>query len=214
MRSTESELRERLAHVSWLGGGSGAGKSAVADRLAAEQGLQVYSTDEAMAEHARQTTARDSPLLAQFLAMDMDQRWCDRSPEVMLDTFHWYAGEAFELIVQDLLALSQTPIIVEGFRLLPHLVQPLAGPGRAVWLLPTPRLRHFALESRGSLWEIAGRTSDPQRALANLLERDAMFTDRLRASVLARGLPAVEVDTDMGLDTATARVAAMLGLDG
>lgn len=214
MRSTDSELRERLAHVRWLGGGSGAGKSTVARRLARENGLQAYSTDEVMAEHARRTSAKDSPRLAQFMAMSMDQRWCDRSPEVMLDTFHWYRGECFELIVQDLLALPRTPILVEGFRLLPHLVQPLADPGRATWLLPTPRLRRLALEARGSWWEIAGRTSDPQRALANLLARDAMFTDRLRTSLHSLGLPGVEVDTDVTIDVAVKRVSQVLRLDG
>lgn len=208
------DLRERLGQVRWLGGGSGAGKSTVAARLAVEHGLQVYSADEAMAGHARRTSVQDSPRLAEFLAMSMDQRWCDRSPEVMLETFHWYRGEAFGLIVEDLLALPPTPIIVEGFRLLPHLVQPLAHPGRAAWLLPSPRLRRMALVARGSLWEIAERTSDPDRALANLLERDAMFTDRLRTSVHPLALPAVEIDTDVSLDTVTTRVAAILGLDG
>lgn len=42
-----------------MGGGSGAGKSTVADRLAREHHLELYSTDHAMAEHARRTTARD-----------------------------------------------------------------------------------------------------------------------------------------------------------
>jgi hypothetical protein len=101
---------------------------------------------------------------------------------------------------------------VEGFRLLPDLVQPLAGPGHAVWLLPTPRLRRVALEARRSLWDIAGRTSDPERALGNLLDRDAMFTDRLRTSVRSLGLPALEVDTDLPVNAVVAQVGDILGL--
>lgn len=208
------KLRDRLSHVRWIGGGSGAGKSTVADRLSRDHGIPVYSTDDAMSEHAARAAAQDSPLLAEFMAMDMDQRWCARSPGEMLDTFPWYRGEAFGLIVEDLLELPEAPIIVEGFRLLPRLVEPLADPGHAVWLLPTPRLRRAALEARGSLWEIAERTSDPKRALANLLERDRMFTDRLRTSVHACGLPAVEVDTDFSLDAVVTRAAEILGLDG
>ena len=117
-----------LRHVYWLGGGSGAGKSTVARRLADEHGLRLYDTDAAMADHAARSTPEDSPALQEFMAMDMAERWSDRSPEVMLETFHWYRGEGFGLIVEDLVRLgSERGVIAEGFRLLPELVQPLAG---------------------------------------------------------------------------------------
>src|SRR5207237_2072718 len=41
-------LRERLRDVYWIGGGSGAGKSTVARRLADQYGLRRYSTDDVM----------------------------------------------------------------------------------------------------------------------------------------------------------------------
>src|SRR4051794_518533 len=43
-----SEVASRLEHVVWIGGGSGAGESTVALRLANEYGLRVYATDAAM----------------------------------------------------------------------------------------------------------------------------------------------------------------------
>lgn len=186
----------------------------MARRLADRCGLHRYDTDEVMAAHARRSTPRESPSLHAFLAMDMDERWLHRSPQVMLDSFHWYRGEGFGLIVADLLALpADPPVIVEGFRLLPRLVKPLlAMPRRAVWLLPTPDFRRAALGTRGSLWTIAGRTSDPPRALGNLLERDRMFTDRLRVDVQGLGLSAIEVADPMTEDDLTDRVAAALGL--
>src|SRR5690242_3289125 len=76
----------------WIGGGSAAGKSTVARRLAEEHGLQVCATDEAMSRHARALSAEEAPYLGRFRAMTMDERWVDRSPQVMLDTFHWYRG--------------------------------------------------------------------------------------------------------------------------
>ncbi len=134
MRVDES-VAGRLRHVYWIGGGSGAGKSTIARRIAAQHGFRVYSTDEAM-----------------------------------LETFHWFRGEGFGLIVEDLLRLpTDAGVIAEGFRLLPRLVKPLlAEPAHAVWLLPTPEFRRAVFDGRG--WEIPRKTSDPELARHNLLE--------------------------------------------
>ncbi|WP_052371597.1 hypothetical protein [Amycolatopsis taiwanensis] len=195
-------LRARLRHVYWIGGGTGAGKSTVARRIAARHGLHLYATDDVMSDHAGRCTPEDCPFLSEFRAMDMDQRWVNRSPETMLETFHWFRGEGFGLIVDDLLRLPSEPgVLVEGFRLLPHLVKPLlARPSRALWLLPTPEFRRAAIDSRGSTWAIARKTSDPEKALRNLLERDRMFTDRLHEQTKPLQLRVVEVDTTMTED--------------
>lgn len=190
-------IEERLSHVYWIGGGSGAGKSTVARRLAERHGWRTYSTDGAMRDHTARTTPEQAPYLHEFMAMTMDERWVDRSPEVMLETFHWFRGEGFGLIVEDLLELPRSPCVVaEGFRLLPCLVAPLlAAPERAVWLLPTPEFRSVAFRSRAVPGEgFVGRTGDPSRAARNLAERDRMFTDRLRGEVRRLGLRALEVD--------------------
>ena len=58
-----------------------------------------------MADRAAVCSRADSPFLSEFAAMDMDERWVSRSPEAMLETFHWFRGEGFGLIVDDLLRL-------------------------------------------------------------------------------------------------------------
>src|SRR5215213_3662193 len=207
-------LRARLDHVYWIGGGSGAGKSAVSRRIAARHGLRHYSTDDTMSDHAGRSTPEDSPYLIEFMAMSMDERWVHQSPETMLQTFHWFRGEAFGHIVEDLLRLPPEPgVVVEGIRLLPHLVKPLLSrPRQAVWLLPTPEFRRAAFESRGSLWTIAGKTNDPERALRSLLERDRMFTERLAEETGRLNLTVVKVDPTMTEDDVANEVTEALGL--
>jgi 2-phosphoglycerate kinase len=209
-----TQARDRLKHVYWIGGGSGGGKSTIAARIAERYGLTLYATDDVIGDHARRSTSESAPYLQQFARMDMDERWLNRSPEVMLATFHWYRGEGFEFIVEDLLAMSaDRGVVAEGFRLLPELVAPLLADDRhAVWLIPTPEFRRAALQSRGGPWRIAGRTSDPERALANLLERDRLFTEGPERSVAALGLPAVQVDTAMTEDDLGVAVAKAFGL--
>ncbi|WP_238008640.1 hypothetical protein KZZ52_47470 [Dactylosporangium sp. AC04546] len=201
-----------MRDVYWIGGGSGGGKSTVARALAPRSGLRVYATDDVMPDHARRCPPADCPCLARFAAMSMDERWLLRTPRTMFETFHWYRGEGFHLVEADLRGVGQ-PVVAEGFRLLPSLVRPLlTEPHRAVWLLPTPEFRRAAFEHRGSLWQIAGRTSDPERALANLLERDRMFTDRLRAETAELGLRVIEVDGSLTPDELTDAVAGALRL--
>jgi 2-phosphoglycerate kinase len=205
----------QLQHVYWIGGGSCAGKSTIARRLAAEHGLQLYATDDVMADHAGRSTPANCPLLHEFMAMDMDQRWLNRSPAEMLETFHWFRGEGFSMIVEDVLRLPGKPaVIVEGFRLLPHLVKPLlAVRNQAVWLVPAPELRHAVVARRGGpRREFLGKTSDPERAYRNLLQRDAMFTQRLYEEARRLELNTIEVDGTMTVDGLAEHVAERLGL--
>lgn len=176
--------RDLRRHVRWIGGGSGAGKSTIARKLADEHGLRVYSSDATLGDHIRRSDAVHHPLIHAFLAMDMDERWVDRPPSVMLETFHGFQGEAFEFIVEDLLALpGDPPILAEGFRLLPRLVAPLRSQlDQAVWLLPTRtsvgppsthadprgrshRRRAFRSERSGTYWSAIGcsRAKSPER---------------------------------------------------
>ena len=207
--------REQLEHVYWIGGGSASGKSTIARRLATKNGFRVYDTDDVMPDHARRSTANDSPLLHKFMAMNMDERWVNRDPQTMLESFHWFQGEGFNKIIEDLGRLPREPgVIVEGFRLLPRLVKPLLSVRtQAVWLLPTPAFRHQVISGRGgSSWGFLAKTSDPERALGNLLERDRLFTDILRAEALHLELPSIEIDVTITEDYLAKRVSELFHL--
>jgi hypothetical protein len=196
-----------------MGGGSAAGKSTIARRLAGQRGWRVYSTDNAMADHARRSTSAGAPLLHEFMALDMNARWVDRSPKTMLETFPWFRGEGFNLIVEDLVNLPREPrIVVEGFRLLPRLVAPfLSDAARAVWLLPTPDFRQAVFERRAesASWFLA-RTADPERALRNVLERDRLFTELLREDAMRLGMPVIDVGLAMTEAILVRRVTEVL----
>ena len=215
MTGDSAALRKQLRHVYWIGGGSAAGKSTIARRIAAQHRLRLYATDDVMADHARRSTYEDSPLLHRFMAMDMDERWVNRPPNTMFETFHWFQGEGFDMIIEDLLSLPREPgVIVEGFRLLPRLVEPLlSAPTYAVWLLPTPDLREAVVPSRGgSASGFLAKTTDPERAMYNLLERDRMFTNTLREETARLDVPVIEVDATMTEDDLARRVTEVFGL--
>jgi len=68
---------------------------------------------------------------------------------------------------------------------------------RCVWLIPTPEFRLAACESRGSIWSIPNKTSNPERALSNPLERDRLFTARVKDMGEHADLPVINVDGPM-----------------
>ena len=204
---------ERLRHIRWIGGGSGAGKSTIAGLLAEEYGLRLYHCDDTQSAHTARSNAADYPMLHAFLAMTMDERWVKRTPEEMFRTFHGFHGEGFRLILEDLLDLpTDVPVLVEGYKLLPSLVFPLLSRvDQAVWLIPTPEWRRIAFSQRGSLWSIAGRTSDPETALANLLARDALYTQEVARQAAALQLSIIEVNGSVKVDKLVERAAHCLG---
>lgn len=203
-----------MDHVRWVGGGSGAGKTTLTRRLAERFGLRLYSTDDAIGVHAAALGAAAAPLLDEFGRMGMDERWVWRDPATMYRTFPWFHGEGFELVIEDLRALSASGIVLaEGFRLLPHLVRPhLSDSQHAVWLLPTPGFRRTAFARRGPEEAFWLRTSDPPRALANLLERDRIFTDAVASDAARHHLATLVVDGGRSIDEQVEDIAVRFGL--
>jgi len=197
-----------FSNVYWIGGGSGAGKSTIAKRIAALHECEIYSTDEAMGIHSSRCTAEESPYLEAFKEMSMDERWVNRDPKTMLDTFHWFNGEGFDEIIKDLRnGPKNCNVLVEGFRLLPNLVKPfLHSINNGIWLTPTPQFRRTAFENRGTLWNIPNKTSQPEKALENLLKRDAMFTDRLQIEAASNDYPIIVMDGSDNEDEVVSRV--------
>lgn len=197
-----TNLSLELQHVRWIGGGSGAGKSTIARRLAKVHDAAIYDSDAAMRDHSSRCPVGKCPQLAKFLQMTMDERWVQLSPKDMLETFHWFEGKGFHLIIEDLLALPKDQVVIaEGFRLLPLLVAPiLREKRRAIWLLPTPEFRRRAFDARQTMWDIPSKTSNPKLALSNLLTRDALFTDRVKKEVADLGLRGLEVDEALSED--------------
>ena len=119
------------------------------------------------------------------------------------------------MIIDDLLRIpTDVRVIVEGFRLLPHLVKPmLSASNHAVWLLPSPEFREATIERRGGRTSgFLAKTSDPERALQNLLERDRRFTDQLRNEIEDLELHAIEVNTAMNEGDSANLVAKIFGL--
>jgi 2-phosphoglycerate kinase len=203
-----------LDHVRWVGGGSGAGKTTVSRLLAEHFGISYYSTDTTLSVHSERLPANDAPLLERFRRMSMDERWIRQDPVTMYTTFPWFHGEGFDLIVEDLRGMpTDRLILIEGFRLLPHLVQPhVSDPSHAVWLVPTPDFRQTAFSRRQAADAFWMQTSDPDQGLANLLERDRLFSVEVALDAVRYHFEVLTVDGTQTLDSLATELASRFGL--
>ncbi|MGH8793727.1 MAG: hypothetical protein ACRDXX_13925 [Stackebrandtia sp.] len=190
-----------LEHVLWIGGGCGSGKSTLARRLAYRFDLQLYPVDAYTFAHSRRATPAAQPLMARLAGLDFKALHVDPTVEQRVDHFTGTSAERFDMIVEDLVALADGPLVLaEGPFLLPELVAPaLTDPRRAVWLLPTP---DFAAKNLGKRLDLKPTKNefDRERASRMRLERDAVLTAAMRQDAARLGLHAAELDGSLSLD--------------
>ena len=99
------DLADRLRHILWIGGGTGAGKTSITTALAEARGLQPYSYDFHDArDHSERIDPLRHPAMHAFASMSMDQRWVLRTPEEMARETMKSSRERIEMAIEDLLA--------------------------------------------------------------------------------------------------------------
>ncbi len=192
------ESSNRLTHVRWIAGGTGAGKTTLTRILARRYDLAIYAGD--IAEHdwvARFTPDRHPHAFAS-LRLSREQR-AGQSARQRFDRMASRHGETIEFVVEDLLAMpADRPILADWFGNTPRDLAPLLSwPEQAVFLLPTPEFRRRALGTRFADTDRARATwgdGDHARAFANRLARDDLWDAELRRQATEMGLPVIVVD--------------------
>jgi hypothetical protein len=187
-----------LAHVRWIAGGTGAGKSTVARLLAARTGALVYDGDRAEHGWISRHTPEEHPYMAANLRLSRAER-AMLSAQERFDGSASLHGESIGFVVEDLLALPEGRLVlVDWFGIMPRDVAPLlAWPEQAAFLLPTQEFRGRALGTRFADPDRARANwgdTDPAVALANRLGRDTLWDAEVRRQAAEHGLPVVEID--------------------
>lgn len=187
-----------LAHVLWIGGPQGSGKSSVARALAERFGLQLYVVDHRVWVHEPRMPTTE------FGSLSMDERWMHASTDKMFGWFVSTSRHRFRLVLEDLGELPDEPAaIVEGPQLFPTTVSAvLRSPDQALFLLPDLAAMRERLLSREP---IAG-TSDGRRARENATERDLMIARTIERE--ARDLRFATIRVDGTLEETIERAAA------
>ena len=130
-----------LAHVLFIGGGPGSGKTSISRTLAYRWDLQLYNVDHRTYDH-------------HYRLAGPEPDWT-RTPEELVEDFVAASHRRWPLVLEDLAALPSTPAaIAEGPFLLPELVPPES---QSVFLVPPEEQIRRVRAERGSKPVVADR---------------------------------------------------------
>jgi hypothetical protein len=213
----DSTMRNKLAHVLWIGGSPDSGKTSIADFLAARHGLQVYHFDCHESDHLGRATPERQPtaVALRTLVETLDEStlahelWLAHPPAAMAQFAISTWSERVGLAVEDLLAMPTTPpIIAEGPGFFPERIHPLLTDHRqAIWLIHTAAFKRASALRRNKPGS-RHLTTNPAQAQENLILRDLAMGDHIRRAATDLGLTLHEVDGTRPLEAVAALVEA------
>lgn len=199
------DVRDRLSHVLWVGGGPQAGKTTLSRLLAGKWDLKIYNLDwHSVREHG----SRPSQAVAAFQRLSMDERWAVPSVDALLERSIALWDGGFPLVLADLLALPRSrTVVAEGPGAFPWLVAPVIRSRRqAIFLVPTRERRDLAATRRWGSGQVERFPGIVQRgrALAKVGARDVLLDARIRSSCAELGLRCEVMDGSLDLDASLA----------
>jgi hypothetical protein len=206
------DLRERLSHVLWIGGGPQAGKTTLSRLLAGKWDLKIYNLDwHAVREHA----GRPGTTVAAFQRLSMDERWAVPSADQLLERSVTIWQDGFRLVLDDLLALPDSrTIVAEGPGAFPWCVAPLLSSARqAIFLVPTRERRDIVASRRWGVGQIERFPGivERERALTKVSARDALLDAQIVSSCAELGLRCERLDGSLDLDATVELLDAHFG---
>ncbi|MEZ4729652.1 MAG: hypothetical protein R3E79_21185 [Caldilineaceae bacterium] len=204
----KSKYKIALAHVLWIGGGTDAGKTTVAEAIVQRYGLQSYNFDRNERSHIeRRIAAGDYQERKHPYEMTPDEMWIDQAPAEMAAGVVRGWSRRVDFVLADLLAMPKAPLILaEGPGFFPEVIAPLLpSPRQAIWLVPEARFKRRIATQRGKP-SVRHQTRDPALATKNIITRDLLVTQHVRQEAAQLGLTLLEIDGAKSIDEVTRRV--------
>ncbi len=207
------KVRTLFSQAYILGGSPCSGKSTIAERLAAQYGLQYYKVDDHEEAHARRCDPVRHPVMTAYSNMSWNAIW-SRPVELQVQEEFAYYRERFEMIVQDLDQYDvERPIILEGAAYFPDLIKPYhANPQGIIYMVPTKAFQLHHYQQRPWIHHILQDCEDPEQAFENWMLRDYRFGREVLRQAKVNHYQTLVVDRKQSVDELFENVKGYLRL--
>ncbi len=206
-------MADSTVQVILIGGPSGAGKTTLGAALARRLGITSLSVDDLVWATRAITTPTTHPGLWAMNRMPWPAYFTDSSPATLqADTTrrHEATWPMVEAVIRKHAADDGAPIVIDGWHIRPSYV---AGLGLdnvwATWIIPAQQV--LEARERALMPTFYGRSSDPEKMLANFLARSRWFNGLVQAEAGERGMRVLHQPGDVPVDALCDRVLEHLG---
>lgn len=197
--------------IVFVGGGTCAGKTTAARRVAEDAAVRVFSVDDRLEGYARIAEAEGNIAMREALSSDFERLWM-RDPGVQLDEMLRFYADAFPYAMDDLREFAASvnrrlpggaepsfaPVIVaEGIAFMPELLHAAGVAADRCVFATCPRALHDERYARRDWMPLMlDGCSDPERAFELWMDRDELFAEHVRSECARLGYPHILVDSD------------------
>jgi len=181
--------------IYWIGGSACAGKSTLANMIADQYEMEIYSCDEHFNEHLNYISSISHPAMHKVSKMTANEAFYERDIVEQLKVYTDSFKEDFQFVINDISNKNTKSIVVEGNQLLPSLVYPyLKTNHKAIWIIPTENFQIEFYKKRDWLQSILESTENPIVSFDNWMKRDALFAKYVYEEANNLNLPILKVD--------------------
>ena len=126
-------MKRDLSPVYWIGGSGCSGKSSIAKILEKEHGFTAYHCDDHWDEHEAQSNPAEHP--ATFRVRGNAEEYLGLAPAEFEEASRAWFKEDFAMVLEDLDAMPNATIVVEGVTLEPEFVLEVADRQQVIFMI-------------------------------------------------------------------------------
>lgn len=183
-----------------IGGGPGAGKSTVSQKIADEFGLVRWKADDFVGEHQLEAAERKYPINNYVDSLDENEQ----SLELIKLTSKQELTrqeELFLIMLKELSRARPDKLLIEGNFLLPELVKKhIKDDYEAIWLVPTRGFQEKLYPKRPWAPKLLKQDTNPELTLEAWIQRDHEYNEEVKRQAEVHGFPYLIVDGNKSVD--------------
>ena len=190
-------MERDLTQLYWIGGSGCSGKSSIVRLLEKEHGFTTYHCDEHWGEHNERSNPVDHPGTIRFWS-DLEG-YCRLPQAEFFEASRAFFKEDFAMVLEDLAAMQNEKIIVEGVTLEPDFVLEVADPQKVIFMIASEEFQRANFLKRDMQKRVFQGFADPEGTFEAFVSNLAFQTRSIYDHAMELGLKVIITDENSTL---------------